>query len=280
MLKSLFISVYLTLLVVTTSQSLYHLFLSFSAFWLLVLLANGVMLGFFARLFLFPTARTGRLIILHITQWGLGLAIVMSHNTIVPAILYGVGLPIIGSSLYIFWYSHLDRQSNELLVSGKTLPDFELITIEGQKVEVNQWLPGQKLILFYRGNWCPLCMAQIDEIALQYQQLNAMGFHIVLVSPQPHKFTVKLAAKYDVPFYFMQDEAGNTAKQLGIYAQQGTPKGMELLGYESDTVLPTVLATDKNNKIIFVDLTDNYRIRPEPKVFIEMIREHQQAMND
>lgn len=41
--------------------------------------------------------------------------------------------------------------------------------------------------------------------------------------------------------------------------------GMQVLGYESDSVLPTVLLTDTQGLIVFSDQTDNYRVRPELK---------------
>ncbi|MBW2550119.1 MAG: hypothetical protein JRE73_04995 [Deltaproteobacteria bacterium] len=43
---------------------------------------------------------------------------------------------------------------------------------------------------------------------------------------------------------------------------------MDTLGYDSDSVLPTVVITDPSRRIIFVDLTDNYRVRPEPSTFL------------
>jgi hypothetical protein len=57
------------------------------------------------------------------------------------------------------------------------------------------------------------------------------------------------------------------AKQLGIFAKDGLPTGLQALGYDSDTVWPAVLITDAQGEIRFVDLTDNYRVRPEPSSF-------------
>jgi hypothetical protein len=51
----------------------------------------------------------------------------------------------------------------------------------------------------------------------------------------------------------------------------GLPFGMQLLGYDSDTVMPTVIITDDEGKIIFADLTDNYRVRPEPETFMRVL---------
>ena len=35
--------------------------------------------------------------------------------------------------------------------------------------------------------------------------------------------------------------------------------------------MPTVVITDANGKIIFRDLTDNYRVRPEPETFLKIL---------
>ena len=56
--------------------------------------------------------------------------------------------------------------------------------------------------------------------------------------------------------------------------ENGLPAGMEILGYDKDTVYPTVLITDADGRIIYSDLTNNYRIRPEPEEFIKLLNEH------
>jgi hypothetical protein len=44
-----------------------------------------------------------------------------------------------------------------------------------------------------------------------------------------------------------------------------------ILGYGQDTVLPTVLMTDEGGNIIYVDLTDNFRIRPRAEALIDTL---------
>ena len=70
----------------------------------------------------------------------------------------------------------------------------------------------------------------------------------------------------------MIDEDNQAARILGIEALQGTPKGLEVLGYESDTVLPTAILTNQQGEVIYTDQTDNYRVRPEPETFIEVFQ--------
>ena len=114
-------------------------------------------------------------------------------------------------------------------------------------------------------------MAQIKEVVQQYKELEKRGIEMILVSPQPHTFTRSLSKKHKVPFHFLVDTNSTVAKQLGIFHENGLPAGFQTFGYSSDTVLPTVIITDEHLKIIFADLTDNYRVRPEPQTFIQII---------
>ncbi|GAB4137003.1 MAG: hypothetical protein Kow00104_20510 [Rhodothalassiaceae bacterium] len=50
--------------------------------------------------------------------------------------------------------------------------------------------------------------------------------------------------------------------------------GMQALGYASDTVLPTVVITGRGGTILWTHETDNYRVRPEPGTFLEILKQH------
>jgi peroxiredoxin len=68
------------------------------------------------------------------------------------------------------------------------------------------------LVFFYRGNWCPLCMAQVKEVAARYREIAETGARVLLVSPQPHDNTAGLAKRFDVPFDFLTDEGNRAAR--------------------------------------------------------------------
>ena len=186
--------------------------------------------------------------------------------------------PLLASSglaaflVYDYWYSSFFGRHSSVLVVGNMLPAFELMNSDGEWVSSTTLLNKPTVWLFYRGNWCPLCMAQINEVAAQYRELEALGTRVALVSPQPHKNTVRLAQKFDVPFEFLTDERNQAAITLGINHDNGLPLGMQVLGYDSNTVLPTVVVTEKGGRILWVHETGNYRVRPEPATFIDILR--------
>jgi hypothetical protein len=58
-----------------------------------------------------------------------------------------------------------------------------------------------------------------------------------------------------VPFQFLVDPNNQAARQLGIAAKHGVPMGLQMSGYASETVLPTVLIADEKGQILFADQT-------------------------
>ena len=154
---------------------------------------------------------------------------------------------------------------------GNTLPVFTLENHQKEVISSSSFLGNPSIYLFYRGNWCPLCMAQIKELVDQYKLLESRGANLIFVSPQPHRYSEKLAKKHGLHFQFLTDVKNAAAKQLGIASKNGIPFGFQTLGYDSDTVLPTVIITDKEGVIQFADVTDNYRVRPEPELFLKYV---------
>jgi peroxiredoxin len=233
--------------------------------WVGALVAVAPLAVFMSSLVLFQRARTSR------NQYPLlALALVGTVVSFVgfesPASWYALFLGLIGTFAYVFWYSILDRPVQSVLSVGATLPELELFDDEGNPVTATAGKHG--LYMFIRGNWCPLCMAQVKEIAAQYRELEARGVEVFLISRQPAANTRALAKRFDAPIRFCVDEDGRLARQLGIEHLGGVPFLMEPLGYDADSVLPTVLITDPSRRIIFSDLTDIYRVRPELSAFL------------
>ena len=174
-------------------------------------------------------------------------------------------------ALYTFWYSTFGRFESPLLSVGNQLPDFELLDYDGKVFRSADLKGNPGVLLFYRGNWCPLCMAQISEIAARYREFTDLGINVVLISPQPEKKSRALAERFDVPFKFLVDRDNKLATEFSIAQANGVPVGMAS-DYPADTVLPTLVVTGPSGKIIYSDQTDNYRVRPEPDIFLAILR--------
>lgn len=197
-----------------------------------------------------------------------GSLMITTHFQLLPFV-YAAGLGTVGIVLYDYWYSIMPSQQNQALAKGYPLPAFDVHDANGKPVSSQQWIGQPLLLLFIRGNWCPLCVAQVRELAADYQKLSSKGVRIVIVSAQPEQETRELAQKFSVPFEFYSDLGGKGAARIGIRHEQGAPLGM--VQYSPDTVIPTVVICDAKGIVQYLDVADNYRDRPEPsRIFSEL----------
>jgi peroxiredoxin len=237
-------------------------------------LAGLASVGTFAGFILMGKARTRPN--LPTLTWGVGLGTILALLGVTSggsllALVYAAGVYGLGGWLYVYWYSRFGRQPSERLRPGTLLPDFELIENSGHRLSSGDLRGKPAILLFFRGNWCPLCMAQIKEIAAQYREISARGVEILLISPQSVAHNRALANRFDVPFRYLHDPALNAARALGILHRDALPVGMAPLGYDTDAVLPTVVIIDADGYVRFADETDNYRVRPEPETFLRVL---------
>ncbi len=283
LLKSVFISGFVSWLTLVSVYAITQLIRGSEPLlsWLGLALSAFAPLAFFIKAFLFKSPRTPRHPVEYSILSGLGLAgtMALSHRygPAAGAIHIWAGVTFVGWLVYLRWYSVLKGRNAQALKVGSPLPEFRLESLEGHVVSSESFKAKPHLLLFYRGNWCPFCTAQISELAAAYRRLETLGLSVVLISPQSAAKSQKLAGQFDVPMTFLRDRNNEAAKQLGILHQWGTPMGMQVLGYDSDTVMPTVILTDERGTIVYSDQTDNYRVRPEPGSFEVLL--HKTGLN-
>lgn len=179
----------------------------------------------------------------------------------------GLGLLL----LYVFWYSRFGRMPNPRLEIRNKLPEFELEDLDGKTVSSSGFLGSPTVWLFYRGNWDPFCVAQVHEVASRHADLEKLGAQLNLVSAQPAEKVRELAAAIGVPLRFLVDRDGKVAQSLDIAERHPLPPGAKA-SFAPVGPLPTVIVTNASGTILFTDQTDNYRVRPEPDIYISLLR--------
>jgi peroxiredoxin len=274
-LKSAFVMTYMTLLISLTGYAGWMLTQTAQPLaWIGVMLTAAPFLITLGWIMVMSIARTSAHFPSLIAAGAAGLALaawswrVQGADPLAP-LLAAVGWA--GFLIYAFWYSSFGRTPSAKIKAGAQLPDFTVRDVDGAPVSSAELTDRPAILIFYRGNWCPLCMAQIKELAKRYREIGALGVRVALISPQPHSNTIALAKKYDVKFDFLTDKGNAAARALGIAIPFGVPLGMQVLGYDSETVMPTVVVTDHQGRVVWVHETDNYRIRPEPDTYIEVL---------
>jgi peroxiredoxin len=240
--------------------------------WALMAAVHAIPGAYFANGFLRPAARTSPNLVGLQAVTGAGILLGMGFARRHPIGWVLAAAEALGWLTYTRWYSWFGREPSSALAIGKALPDDLPFFEHGRGPITAAALRGRPTVLmFYRGNWCPLCMAQVGEIAARWRDVEALGAQVVLVSPQDETHTRALAARHNVAFRYLRDEGLEAARRLGIANDNGTPAGM--IGYEGDTVLPTLVVTDRAGRIAYADQTDNYRVRPTPDTVLAALRD-------
>lgn len=235
-------------------------------FWLGVPLAWLPVLGYFGYLLLArPSTHTRNL-------WPLYAVALAGVAISAPAGIPAVALALVGLGgilLYSYVYSRQHVPTGGIRVD-EPLPAFPLQRTDGTATSSTELTDRPHVIMFYRGNWCPFCMVQVRELAEQYRELDRRGVGVALISAQRAKDTVELATKFDIPMQFFVDVDGAAARALDLVQVGGVP-AIYSAGTNGDTTVPTVVITDARGTVLWVDSSDNHRIRPEPTVFLEVL---------
>lgn len=174
----------------------------------------------------------------------------------------------LGLIIYIRWYSRFGRTPSPVIETGKTLPEFELTAPDGTMVSSTALAECPTVFIFIRGNWCPLCMGQVNEISAAADDFVKAGVRVAFIAPQSLAKTRALAKNRPESIEFYSDIGNAAGRLLKIHNPAGLPLGMEMLGYRSETVLPTLIAVGKGGTILWTHETDNYRVRPAPAVIL------------
>jgi peroxiredoxin len=243
--------------------------------WWGVLVANMVLPAYFAWILRGRTARTSEYLPFLLLVSGVGLIISVWEVFVEGAARWPVLFPATAGpallAIYVFWYSRFNRRPSECLEVGKKLPTFELATSDGAIFRSAELDGSPAVLVFYRGNWCPFCRAQVRELASRYDEFEKLGAALVFISPQSAERSKALAAQFGPGMRFLVDESNRIADRFGIASRHGVPVGLPG-GYAADTVMPTVVALNSSGTIVYSDQADNYRIRPEPDVYISILR--------
>ena len=157
------------------------------------------------------------------------------------------------------------------LEPGNLLADFVFEDSDGNPVTRRSISDGPILFYFFRGNWCPFCSAQIAALMADYKQIQSEGIHLAFVSSQPHSEMKKLAVQYELECDYLVDVDFQFASKYHLVHKDAIPPG--LAKYGKDTLLPTLLMIDQHNKVILLERTDNFRLRPEPDQVLTRIKE-------
>src|SRR5215472_13380206 len=97
------------------------------------------------------------------------------------AVLGGVALLPAGLFLLGTSTSGLPRRQPAVVV-GDLAPDFSVLDSDGRAFRLSDLRGSPVLVKFYRGYWCPYCVAELNQLNESASQFAALGIKLVALS--------------------------------------------------------------------------------------------------
>ncbi len=189
------------------------------------------------------------------------------NSTALVIVTFAIIIAIVAYSRF----RHTDRPVPTKLRPGSALPDFQALDENGNAVRSTQLRGTATVMLFVRGNWCPFCSSQVEDLAVHYKDIIDMGARLILVTPRPLETTRRVASFFAVEFEFWLDDDLSITRQLGLLHESGVPKD-HFGEYGQDTIWPTAVVIDRHGIIHYTKLSESVADRPDPETLLRELR--------
>ena len=127
--------------------------------------------------------------------------------------------------------------------AGKPAPDFVLKDQDGKDFRLSEHRGSKVLIVFYRGHWCPYCMAQLKDLAANKARFEKLGVKIVAISADTPEMGRKVwAGAAKKQFTVLTDPELRVIRSYGLFQEKGIN--------QTDVAIRTfVLVDEKGNEV-------------------------------
>lgn len=175
------------------------------------------------------------------------------------------------------------RAAEHILSVGSNAPEFELLDANGRLVRSADLLArGPLVILFFRGRWCPYCVATLEAWQEIYPAMQQLGASLVAISPQTLKQTSLMAEQHQLRFPVLSDAEGQVAQQFKVAYKLPADLqeldrrifiNLEFINGNKNWELPMpgmfVVASDRT--VLFAETQTDYTQRTEPERVLQLL---------
>ena len=104
------------------------------------------------------------------------------------------------------------------LKPGDKAPDFIIKDLEGKQHRLYDYLNGQKtVLLFYRGEWCPVCNLQLHSLQEKLAEFQKEDAQILAISTDTSENSRKLVEKHNLSFPVLAKLGREVVDDYGLF---------------------------------------------------------------
>ena len=143
-----------------------------------------------------------------------------------------------------------------------TLTDLNNTTIKTESL----FREKKTILIFYRGGWCPYCNLHLSEVGRIENDLLALGYQIVAVSPDAVRNLVSSKEKLALSYTLLSDTRGDLIKSAGLAFKAPAYCEKELRenqGKDAELFLPvpSLFILNEKSEILFEYINPNFKQR-------------------
>ncbi len=144
---------------------------------------------------------------------------------------------------------------------GSIAPDFSLKDGEGVEHRLSDILKTKNaLVIFYRGDWCPFCIDQLDSINAVLGDISAKGVQVIGISPDEAAAVTNTQRRFGQDFIFLSDVNSQVIQRYGIQRDEKLPH-------------PAQFIINQKGEITWLYAGTNYRERPTGAQLVDAINQ-------
>ncbi len=144
------------------------------------------------------------------------------------------------------------------------------------------WRLGPLIVNFFRGRWCPYCMAELAAWRDRYPAVRQRGALLVAISPQTVHQNDLMIQQHPLPFPVLSDPGSSVAESFRIvytvpeYHQKryrGILVNLPFINGDPSwrLPLPATYVIRPGGEIAYAQAHADFRVRPEPEEVLAAI---------
>jgi len=130
-----------------------------------------------------------------------------------------------------------------MISEGDSVPKFEAVDANGNKVKSTDFKGKKHVIYFYPKDFTPGCTTEADEFSKDYKKFQKEGIEVIGVSPDDVDSHKKFCDKMGIKFPLLADADKEISHKFGVWGKK------KFMGHEYMGVFRSTFLVNEKGKI-------------------------------
>ena len=169
-------------------------------------------------------------------------------------------LATLPAALFLFGSTHSGLPHQKLNAKiGRMAPDFEATDADGTPFRLSEQGGAPVLLKFFRGVWCPYCVAELDQLDRMADRFARLGVVLVAVSSDHADELARFKARHPWKIRLIPDPELQIHGLYNVQSRNFTPKR----GPFRDIAIPTTVLIGRMGIVLWTSQSIDFRVRPQ-----------------